>query len=180
MVRDLPADQIDKEHKKLKDEQLRVKDQMAELETKAKAYEAEIRELEEKRRRAEERAKLEAELKMTFSELLKLNTQTIPGFLNECYTKLADMAAEYDKLTASEADMFGKFESLKKRLTTIGRTFDSIQEEVQEQVGSPVELTDDLKHLLRLIIDNRAVWTRDAAVVLRFLDTRREIPQMKW
>jgi len=180
MAKEMVMDQIDKEIQKLKEEQLRIKEQMSELEERAKARLIELNALEEKKRWEEEKGKLESEFREAFTSLLQLNWQTIPKFLNESFAHIRGTASEYDRLKENEANLFAKFESLKKKIAGTDIDTAKIQSEIQRSFGEPSELIVDLKRLIRLIEENRSGWTQDASCVLRFIDVKREIPQMKW
>ena len=180
MPRDSVLEQLDRDIQKLKDEHSRINEQLAELESKAKSKLAELKQLEEKRRWEEEKAKLESDFKDTFTSLLKLSWQTIPTFMNESFAHLRGIAVEYDRLKSGEHELVSQFNNLKKSLVYNDTDIARIQGELYKTMGERVELSLELKRLLRFIDEQKATWTQEPDSVLRFLDVRREILQLKW
>lgn len=180
MPKDSTLDQLDRDIQKLRDEHSRISEQLTELESKAKSKLSELKALEEKRRWEEEKAKLDTELREVFTRLLELNWQIIPAFMNEGFAHLRGIAAEYDKLKAEEADLVGQFNTLKKNLAYTDVEIAKLQNEIYKTIGERVEIILELKRLLRSIDENDALWLQDSDSILRFLDVRREILQLKW
>jgi chromosome segregation ATPase len=180
MPKDSVLEQLDRDIQKIKDEHSRINEQLAELESKAKSKLAELKDLEEKRQWQEEKSRLDAELKDVYTKLLKLSWQTIPIFLNESFAHLRGIAAEYDKFEVEEKDLVSQFNTLKKDLAYNDTDIARLQGEIYKTIGDRVELILELKRLLRSLDETEASWTQDAESVLRFLDVRREILQLKW
>lgn len=180
MPRDSVLEQLDRDIQKLKDEHSRINEQLAELESKAKSKLAELKQLEEKRKWEEEKARLESDFKDTFTSLLKLSWQTIPTFMNESFAHLRGIAAEYDRLKSEEHELVTQFSALKKSLVYNDTDIARIQSELYKTMGERVEIILELKRLLRFIDEQKASWTQEPDNVLRFLDVRREILQLKW
>jgi chromosome segregation ATPase len=180
MPKDSVLEQLDRDILKLKDEHNRINEQIAELESKAKSKLAEIKQLEEKRKWEEEKAKLESEFRDTFTNLLKLSWQTIPTFMNESFAHLRGIAAEYDRLRSEEHELVTQFNALKKSLAYNDTDIARIQNELYKTIGERIDIALELKRLLRFIDEQKASWTQEPDSVLRFLDVRREILQLKW
>jgi len=180
MPKDSGLEQLDRDIQRTKDEHSRITEQLADLESKAKSKLAELKQLEEKRRWEEEKARLETELRDTFANLLKLSWQTIPTFLNESFAHLRGIAAEYDRLKSEERELVSEFSALKKNLAYNDTDIARIQAEIYKTLGERVELILELKRLLRFIDEKEIAWVQESDSVLRFLDTRREILQLKW
>jgi chromosome segregation ATPase len=180
MPRDSVLEQLDRDIQKLKDEHSRINEQLAELELKAKSKLAELNQLEEKRKWEEEKSKLESDFKDTFTNLLKLSWQTIPTFMNESFAHLRGIAAEYDRHKSEEHELVSQFNALKKSLVYNDTDIAGIQGEIYKTMGERVELILELKRLLQFISEQKASWTQEPDSVLRFLDVRREILQLKW
>jgi len=166
MLRDSALEQIEKELQKLKSEQNRIFEQ--------------IKELEQQKEQAELKAKYEIELREVFSNLLKMNWQTIPRFLNESYARLRGMANEYDELKSQESDLIDRFNLLKKELALNDTEVAKIRGEIHKTIGDPVELILEIKRLFQFFDENDVKWMQNQDSVFRFLDVKREILQLKW
>jgi chromosome segregation ATPase len=166
MLRDSVLEQLDKELQKLRSEQNRILEQ--------------IKALEERREWEEQKVKLEAELRETFTELLKINWQTIPKFLNESYARLRGMASEYDELRLKEMELIEKFNGLKKELAINDTEIAKIRGEIHKTIGDPVELILEIKRLFQFFDENDITWIQNEDSIFRFLDVKREVLQLKW
>jgi chromosome segregation ATPase len=180
MPKDPNLDQLDREILKIRDEHNRISEQLAELESKAKTKLSELKALEEKRRWEEEKAKLDNEMREVFTRLLELNWQIIPAFMNESFAHLRGIATEYDKLKAEEAELTTQFGKLKKSLAYTDIETAKLQGEIYKTIGERVEIILELKRLLRSLDEKDSLWIQESDSVLRFLDVRREILQLKW
>ena len=166
MMKDSVMDQIDTELQKLKSDQTRILEQ--------------IKALEERKEWEEQKAKLEVELREVFTDLLKINWQTIPTFLNESYARLRGMANEYDELKTQESELAGRFSDLKKELAINDTGIAKIRGEVHKTIGDPVELILELKRLFQFFDESEVTWIQNQDSVFRFLDVKREVLQLKW
>lgn len=166
MQRDSVLDQIDKELQKLKSEQLRILEQ--------------IKALEDRKEWEEQKVKLETELREVFTNLLKLNWQTIPKFLNESYARLRGLANEYDDLKIQEMELIDKFNSLKKELALNDTDVSKIRGEIHKTIGEPVEIILEIKRLFQFFDENDITWVQNPDSVFRFIDPKREVLQLKW
>jgi len=180
MPKDPNLDQLDREILKARDEHNRISEQLAELESKAKSKLSELKALEEKRRWEEEKAKLDNEMREVFTRLLELNWQIIPAFMNESFAHLRGIATEYDKLKGEEAELTTQFGQLKKSLAYTDVETAKLQGEIYKTIGERVEIILELKRLLRSLDEKDSLWIQESDSVLRFLDVRREILQLKW
>jgi chromosome segregation ATPase len=180
MPKDPNLDQLDREILKIRDEHNRISEQLAELESKAKSKLSELKALEEKRRWEEEKAKLDTEMREVFTRLLELNWQIIPAFMNDSFAHLRGIAGEYDKLKEEEAELTSQFGKLKKNLAYTDVETAKLQGEIYKTIGERVEIILELKRLLRSLDEKDSLWIQESDSVLRFLDVRREILQLKW
>ena len=181
MPKESALEQLDKEIQKLKEEHARISSQLSELEAIAKAKLAELIALEEKRQREAEKAKLDSELRDVFTQLLILNWQTIPKFLNESFAHIRGIASEYDELRAKEYALAEEFARLRKELAYSDVEIAKIQGEIHRTIGERIELVMELRRLLQLIDEKDAEsWFQDPKNVLRIFDVRRETLKLNW
>lgn len=180
MPRDTNLDQLDREIVRLREEHNRISEQLTELESKSKSKLSELKALEEKRQWEAEKVRLEVELREVFTRLLELNWQIIPKFLNDSFADLRGIATEYDKLKNEETELAGKLNTLRKNLAYTDIEIAKIQGEIHKTIGERVEVILELKRLLRSFDEKDALWIQESDSILRFLDVRREIVQLKW
>ncbi|HGE70243.1 TPA: hypothetical protein ENX78_05365 [Candidatus Poribacteria bacterium] len=181
MPKESTLEQLDKEIQKLKEEHARISNQLSELEAIAKAKLAELTALEEKRQREAEKAKLDNELREVFTQLLILNWQTIPKFLNESFAHIRGIASEYDELRAKEYALAEEFARLRKELAYSDIEIAKMQGEIHRTIGERIELVMELRRLLQLIDEKDAEsWFQDPKNVLRIFDVRRETLKLNW
>jgi chromosome segregation ATPase len=181
MPKDSNLDQLDKEIQRLKEEQTRINEQLSDLETKAKTKLAELAALEEKRQREAEKARLDGELKDVFTQLLVLNWQSIPKFLNERFAHIRGIASEYDELKSRENALADELARLRKELAYSDVEIAKMQGEIHRSIGDRVELVMELRRLLQLIDEKKAeAWFQDSKNVLRIFDIRRETLKLNW
>jgi chromosome segregation ATPase len=181
MQKDSTIEQLDKEIQRLKEEHTRINEQLSDLETKAKSKLTELTALEEKRQREAEKARLNGELKDVFTQLLALNWQSIPKFLNESFAHIRGIASEYDELRSRENALAGELTRLKKELAYSDVEIAKMQGEIHRSIGDRVELVMELRRLLQLIDEKEAeIWFQDSKNVLRIFDIRRETLKLNW
>ena len=174
MPKDSTLEEIDQEIQKLKEEQIRISQYLTELEAKSKAKIAELEALEIKRQQ-EDRLKLDKKLKDTFADLLTLNWQIIPTFMNESFEYLDDVAVEYDRLKSEETELRDRMNTLLKNPILKQRDLGRLQDEIRSVIGGRTELILELKRLLQLIDSKNASWIQDSKSILRFFDVSREV-----